>query len=113
MTTREVIEELLAYEQARARLLGLSDCTCIGHSRVAERAYETGQCPHQKARAALKCSSTAGSCFPVDPVAYWAANMARLSASEVACYKWPEDTREHKALRAAFMEGAAHSATSS
>ena len=75
----------------------------MGLSREAERAYEYGQCPHQKARAALKCSSTGSD---------WAANMARLSASEIACYKWPEDTREHKALRAAFMEGAAHSATS-
>lgn len=34
------------------------------------------------------------------------ADMARLSASEVACYKWPEDTAEHRALRAAFMDGA-------
>jgi hypothetical protein len=38
-------------------------------------------------------------------------DIARLSASEVACYEWPEDTREHKALRAAFMEGAAHTVT--
>jgi len=37
-----------------------------------------------------------------------AQNMARLSASEVACYRWPEDTTEHRALRAAFMDGAAH-----
>lgn len=36
--------------------------------------------------------------------------MARLSASEVACYQWPEDTDEHKALRKAFMDGAARAA---
>jgi hypothetical protein len=58
MTAEAVIEELLAYEQARANLSGFSDCTCINHSRETERAYEYGQCPHQKARAALKCSST-------------------------------------------------------
>lgn len=33
---------------------------------------------------------------------------ARLSASEAACYRWPEDTAEHRAMRAAFMDGAAH-----
>lgn len=33
---------------------------------------------------------------------------ARLSASEVACYRWPEDTAEHRAMRAAFCDGAAH-----
>jgi hypothetical protein len=36
---------------------------------------------------------------------------ARLSASEAACYRWPEDTAEHRAMRAAFMDGAAHIAT--
>jgi hypothetical protein len=30
-----------------------------------------------------------------------------LSTAEVACYRWPDDTIEHRALRAAFMEGAA------
>lgn len=34
--------------------------------------------------------------------------MARLSASEAACYRWPEDTAEHRAMRAAFCDGAAH-----
>jgi hypothetical protein len=34
-------------------------------------------------------------------------NWVRLSASELACYRWPEDTAEHRALRAAFMDGAA------
>lgn len=34
--------------------------------------------------------------------------MARLSASESACYRWPEDTAEHRAMRAAFMDGASH-----
>ncbi len=33
--------------------------------------------------------------------------MVRLSASEVACYRWPEDTVEHRALRAAYINGAA------
>lgn len=31
-----------------------------------------------------------------------------LMASEVACYKWPEDTDSHRAYRAAFIEGAQH-----
>jgi hypothetical protein len=35
----------------------------------------------------------------------------RLSASELACYCWPDDTAEHKALRAAFMDGAASMAS--
>jgi hypothetical protein len=39
--------------------------------------------------------------------ATYTENMKRLSASEVACYHWPDDTAEHKALRAAFMDGAA------
>lgn len=36
--------------------------------------------------------------------------MRRLSANEVACYRWPDDTSEHKALRAAFMDGAVSAA---
>ncbi len=36
--------------------------------------------------------------------------MRRLSANEVACYRWPDDTVIHKALRNAFMDGAALSA---
>jgi hypothetical protein len=35
----------------------------------------------------------------------------RLSASELACYRWPEDTAEHRAMRLAFMEGAASMAS--
>lgn len=35
------------------------------------------------------------------------SNWRALSASEVAAYSWPDDTPEHKALRAAFIEGAA------
>jgi hypothetical protein len=31
-----------------------------------------------------------------------------LSASEKACYHWPEDTDIHKQCRAAFIDGAAH-----
>jgi hypothetical protein len=34
-----------------------------------------------------------------------------LSASELACYRWPEDTAEHRAMRSAFMEGAASMAS--
>lgn len=34
-------------------------------------------------------------------------DMARLCASEVACYRWPMDTAEHRAMRAAFCDGAA------
>ena len=37
--------------------------------------------------------------------------MARLSASEDACYRWREDAAEHRATRAAFMDGAALIAT--
>jgi hypothetical protein len=37
--------------------------------------------------------------------------MARLSASDVACYRWPDDTMEHQALRAAYMDGAASMAS--
>jgi hypothetical protein len=37
--------------------------------------------------------------------------LARLSASEVACYRWPEDTTEHRAMRAAFCDGAIHITT--
>jgi hypothetical protein len=37
--------------------------------------------------------------------------LARLSASEVACYRWPEDMTEHRAMRAAFCDGAIHITT--
>lgn len=40
-----------------------------------------------------------------------AEDMIRLSASEVACYRWPEDTAEHRAMRAAFIDGAAYGVT--
>ena len=29
-----------------------------------------------------------------------------LSASDAACYHWPDDTPEHRALRAAYVRGA-------
>jgi hypothetical protein len=51
--------------------------------------------------------------LPVQPGAGERENFARLSASEVACYRWPEDTVEHRAMRAAFMDGAAHTVTMS
>jgi len=36
-----------------------------------------------------------------------AADMRAFGASDEACYRWPEDTDEAKALRAAFIDGAA------
>ncbi len=33
--------------------------------------------------------------------------MRAFGASDAACYKWPDDTVEHKALRAAYCAGAA------
>lgn len=35
------------------------------------------------------------------------ADMAAFCASESACYRWPLDTPEHRALRAAYCDGAA------
>lgn len=35
------------------------------------------------------------------------ADMRAFSASDAACYKWPDDTPEHRAARAAYCEGAA------
>jgi hypothetical protein len=35
------------------------------------------------------------------------SDMRAFGASDAACYKWPDDTPEHKALRAAYIEGAA------
>lgn len=49
----EALRAVLAYELEGAKLRGYSDCTCINRSRESERAYETGRCPHQKARVAL------------------------------------------------------------
>ena len=37
------------------------------------------------------------------------ADMRAFGASDEACYRWPEDTPEHKALRRAFIDGAAAS----
>ena len=45
------LRDVLAYEIEKAKLNGLNDCTCMGHSRQTETAYETGRCPHQIARA--------------------------------------------------------------
>jgi len=50
---RAALEACLAFEKEKAGYQGLSDCTCINLSREADRAYENGECPHQKARAAL------------------------------------------------------------
>lgn len=47
-------------------------------------------------------------CAPRPPVTE--ADMAAFGASHVACYKYPDDTPEHKAARAAFCDGAAWAA---
>lgn len=49
----DVLQALIDYECKVAALRGFSDCTCPIQSRNAERAYETGTCPHQRARAIL------------------------------------------------------------
>lgn len=41
-----------------------------------------------------------------DELLDYEATMRALSASEIACYKWPDDTPEHRALRAAYVEAA-------
>lgn len=50
---RALLRDVLAHEEADAKYRGLVGCTCINHSRKAERAYERGECPHQRARLAL------------------------------------------------------------
>jgi hypothetical protein len=46
---------LLDYEADGAKLMhGMSDCSCMTRSRDAERAYETGKCPHQVAHGILE-----------------------------------------------------------
>jgi hypothetical protein len=62
---------------------------------AASYAYEAGE----DMRAALEAALAAREPDAGD----WAA----FGASDAACYKWPEDTSEHKALRAAYIEGAA------
>ena len=37
------------------------------------------------------------------------ADMRAFGASDAACYKWPGDTAQDRALRAAYIEGAADS----
>lgn len=39
-----------------------------------------------------------------------AGDWAAFGASDAACHKWSDDTPEHKALRAAYIEGAAEQA---
>lgn len=51
-------------------------------------------------RAALTAAAQAGKSTESD--------MRAFGASEAACYHWPEDTAEHKALRAAYCRGAAN-----
>lgn len=40
------------------------------------------------------------------------ADMRAFGASDAACCKWPDDTPEHRACRAAYVEGAAASSPS-
>lgn len=39
------------------------------------------------------------------------SDMRAFGASDEACYRWPEDTPEHRACRQAFIAGAAAAAT--
>lgn len=50
---RAGLEACLARETERAKIYGYSDCCCMMLSRDGEREYETGTCPHQRARAIL------------------------------------------------------------
>ncbi len=47
------LQAVLAHEIKSGEFHGLSDCNCINHSREAEKLYESGECPHQIARAAI------------------------------------------------------------
>jgi len=38
--------------------------------------------------------------------------MAAFGASDYACHQWPDDTAEHRSLRAAYCAGAASACTS-
>jgi len=64
------IQGLLAYEATAATLRGgpKNDCTCMMQSRDTERAYETGTCPHQAARAALPSSTPEHFAWPTQTV---------------------------------------------
>ena len=53
MRLRKALVGVLAHERRRAKLNGYSDCGCINFSRDTERAYERGECPHQRARAIM------------------------------------------------------------
>ena len=57
---RRRLEACLAFEKEKAGYAGFSDCTCMSHSRDAERAYENGECPHQQARKALAATGGEG-----------------------------------------------------
>lgn len=46
-------------------------------------------------------------CAAAETFAASNSEMRAFGASDAACYKWPGDTPEHKALRAAYIEGAA------
>lgn len=48
---REALRDVLALEAEKASNKG--DCCCMFWDRTREREYETGTCPHQRARAAL------------------------------------------------------------
>lgn len=46
----ERLDGLLVFEAESAKFAGLTECTCVNHSRESDRAYESGICPHQCAR---------------------------------------------------------------
>ena len=51
---RVLIEELLTHEARRGLSGRPNDCGCNSLSRGDDRLYETGQCVHQRARAAIQ-----------------------------------------------------------
>lgn len=69
---RKALEEMLQYERLRANRIGFRECTCMAQSRAHELAYESGQCPHQKARAALQEEPKIASSYEVlgDPTGH-------------------------------------------
>jgi hypothetical protein len=89
---KQAPESVLCWANARERAEGKTAWTEQAREVVQEMVAYSGAPP---ARSAAMTDDEA---------------MRRLSANEVACYRWPDDTSEHKALRAAFMDGAASAA---
>ena len=55
---RKVLKDVLARDAELARSGAKNDCNCIFLSREAEQEYETGTCPHQRARQFLSTLAT-------------------------------------------------------